>query len=47
MAIHIDWYAGPRSALRTMFELAEDSQVQLESYLELGRVLTARDARRV
>jgi GNAT superfamily N-acetyltransferase len=43
MAIHIDWYAGPRSALRALFELAEDSQVQLDSYIELGRVLLARD----
>jgi predicted N-acetyltransferase YhbS len=43
MAIQIDWYSGPHSALRAMFELAEDSQVQLDSYLELGHVLVARD----
>jgi GNAT superfamily N-acetyltransferase len=38
----IDWYDGPRSALRHLFQLAEDSDRQLDAYLELGRVLIAR-----
>jgi predicted N-acetyltransferase YhbS len=38
----IDWYTGPRADLRPMFELAEDSELQLAGYLELGRVLVAR-----
>jgi DNA-binding transcriptional ArsR family regulator/N-acetylglutamate synthase-like GNAT family acetyltransferase len=39
--VEIDWHAGPRSELRPLFELAEDSQMQLDRYLELGRVLVA------
>jgi GNAT superfamily N-acetyltransferase len=38
----IDWHTGTRASLRPMFELAEDSQSQLDQYLELGRVLVAR-----
>jgi len=34
-------YAGSRAALRPLFELAEDSPVQLDSYLAAGRVLVA------
>jgi GNAT superfamily N-acetyltransferase len=40
--VEIDWHAGPRAELRSLFELAEDSQAQLDRYLELGRVLVAR-----
>jgi len=40
--VEIDWYLGPRADLRHLFELAEDSQVQLDGYLDLGRVLVAR-----
>jgi GNAT superfamily N-acetyltransferase len=36
-------YAGPREALRTQFELAEDSPQALASRLDAGRVLVARD----
>ena len=39
----IDWHPGPRADLRPLFELAEDSAVQLDAYLSLGRVLVARD----
>ena len=39
--MRIDWHAGPRSELRGLFELAEDSGSQLDGYLELGRVLVA------
>jgi GNAT superfamily N-acetyltransferase len=35
-------YAGDRSALRPLFELAEDSATQLDSYIGAGRVLVAR-----
>jgi GNAT superfamily N-acetyltransferase len=40
--VEIDWYIGPRSKLRHLFELAEDSQRQLDEYIEHGRVLVAR-----
>ena len=39
--MEIDWYGGPRADLRTMFELAEDSDQQLDGYLDLGQVLVA------
>lgn len=38
----IEWYAGDRRGLRALFEEAEDSAVQLDSYIGEGRVLTAR-----
>jgi GNAT superfamily N-acetyltransferase len=38
----VGWYEGPRVMLRPMFELAEDSVVQLDAYVDLGRVLVAR-----
>jgi len=41
----IEWHDGPRSALRALFELAEDSSAQLDAYIDRGRVLVARDAR--
>jgi lactoylglutathione lyase len=41
----IDWFVGPRRDLRELFELADDSAVQLDSYLERGRVLVARHTR--
>ncbi|MGA5300144.1 GNAT family N-acetyltransferase [Nucisporomicrobium flavum] len=37
----IELYAGSRAALRPLFELAEDSVAQLDSYLDDGRVLVA------
>jgi len=39
--IEIRWHTGRRDELRHMFELAEDSEQQLNSYLHLGRVLVA------
>ena len=39
----IDWYTGPRAALRFLFELAEDSTTQLDEYIGLGQVMVARD----
>jgi predicted N-acetyltransferase YhbS len=39
--IEIEWHTGERNDLRHMFELAEDSEQQLNSYLHLGRVLVA------
>jgi GNAT superfamily N-acetyltransferase len=41
VTVEIDWHAGPRAELRSLFELAEDSKAQLDQYLELGRVLVA------
>jgi GNAT superfamily N-acetyltransferase len=43
MDVSIEVYSGPRAAVRSLFELAEDSVVQLDSYIDLGRVLVARD----
>jgi predicted N-acetyltransferase YhbS len=40
--VEIHWHDGPRSDLRSSFHLAEDSDEQLDSYIELGRVLVAR-----
>jgi GNAT superfamily N-acetyltransferase len=38
----VEEYTGDREALRWLFELAEDSETELLSYLHLGRVLVAR-----
>jgi ribosomal protein S18 acetylase RimI-like enzyme len=40
--VTIEWYAGDRDVLRPLFELAEDSAAELDSYLRTGRVLVAR-----
>ena len=40
--MHIDLHTGDREALRPLFELAEDSPAELDSYLHAGRVLVAR-----
>lgn len=42
MTVEIDWNTQSRAALRPLFEEAEDSAVQLDAYIELGRVLVAR-----
>jgi len=41
-SVRIDWYSGDRHGLRALFEEAEDSSVQLDSYIGDGRVLLAR-----
>jgi predicted N-acetyltransferase YhbS len=41
MNVHIELHTGPRQQLRPLFELAEDSVTQLDSYLTAGRVLVA------
>lgn len=40
--VDIDWYDGSRAELKWLFEEAEDSEIQLAAYLELGRVLVAK-----
>jgi len=40
--VEIDWHTGDRAELRPLFELAEDSQIQLDQYIGLGRILVAR-----
>jgi ribosomal protein S18 acetylase RimI-like enzyme len=40
--VTVEWYVGDRDALRPLFELAEDSAAELDSYLHSGRVLVAR-----
>ena len=39
--VRIETYGGPRDSLRSLFELAEDSAAELDSYLDAGRVLVA------
>ena len=39
--MRIDWYDGDRNALQSLFAEAEDSAVQLDAYMNEGRVLTA------
>ena len=39
--LHVELHDGPRDGLRPLFELAEDSPAQLDSYLDEGRVLVA------
>jgi GNAT superfamily N-acetyltransferase len=38
-AVRVELHRGPRSELRALFALAEDSAAQLDSYLDCGRVL--------
>src|SRR6266550_7498775 len=39
--VRIEIYGGPRDHLRALFELAEDSAAELDSYIDAGRVLVA------
>lgn len=39
--IRIVEHSGPRSELRRLFELAEDSEQELDGYIDAGRVLVA------
>jgi ribosomal protein S18 acetylase RimI-like enzyme len=39
--VRVEPYTGSRDELRSLFELAEDSPAQLDSYLHAGRVLVA------
>jgi GNAT superfamily N-acetyltransferase len=39
--VRIETYGGPRDSLRPLFELAEDSAAELDSYIDAGRVLVA------
>jgi ribosomal protein S18 acetylase RimI-like enzyme len=39
--VDVRWHTGPRTELRDLFALAEDSEAQLDGYFELGRVLVA------
>ena len=43
MAVAIDWFTGERAPLRFLFQLAEDSAIRLDEYIELGQVLVAHD----
>lgn len=45
--IRVEEHAGPRAGLRSLFELAEDSSGELDSYIDAGRVLVALDGDRV
>jgi len=39
--VRIETYRGSRDKLRALFELAEDSAAELNSYIDTGRVLVA------
>ena len=39
----IDWHDGPRTPLLHLFELADDSRAQIDGYIDLGRILVARN----
>src|SRR5438445_12324857 len=39
--VRIETYSGPRDNLRRLFELAEDSAAELDSYIDAGHVLVA------
>ena len=39
--VRVEPYSGPREDLRALFELAEDSPAELNSYLPTGQVLVA------
>ncbi|MGZ4287669.1 MAG: GNAT family N-acetyltransferase [Solirubrobacteraceae bacterium] len=41
-AVRVERYTGPRSELRALFEEAEDSAAELDSYIDAGEVLVAR-----
>jgi predicted N-acetyltransferase YhbS len=41
--VDVRWFTGPRSELRDLFALAEDSEAQLAKHLDQGRVLVAVD----
>jgi len=43
----VEEHAGPRAALRSLFELAEDSRQELDAYIEAGSVLVAVDCDQV
>src|SRR5436190_817609 len=45
--VRVERHAGRRSDLRPLFEMAEDSAAQLDSYLHAGEVLVAVDGDRV
>jgi GNAT superfamily N-acetyltransferase len=40
-SVRIGWHHGDRRPLRALFEEAEDSQVQLDAYIDAGRLLVA------
>jgi predicted N-acetyltransferase YhbS len=41
VTLQIHWHVGPRSGLRPLFELADDSRSLLDDYIDHGRVLVA------
>src|SRR5690349_23716256 len=45
--VRIAIHRGPRDSLRALFELAEDSAAELDSYIGAGRVLVARSGSEV
>jgi GNAT superfamily N-acetyltransferase len=47
MTVRVEQHTGPRSALRALFELAEDSPRALDEYIDAGRVLVAVEGDRI
>jgi GNAT superfamily N-acetyltransferase len=46
-AVRIVEHRGPRNGLRWLFDLAEDSEKELETYIDAGRVLVALDGEQI
>ena len=42
-ALRLAWYDGDRERIRHLFDLADDSEMQVASYIDEGRVLVAWD----
>jgi ribosomal protein S18 acetylase RimI-like enzyme len=46
-ALRVEEHTGPRAVLRPLFELAEDSDRELDAYIDAGRVFVALDGTRI
>ncbi len=45
--MRVEEHSGPRSSLRRLFELAEDSAPALDAYIDAGRVLVAAEGEEI
>jgi ribosomal protein S18 acetylase RimI-like enzyme len=45
--VHIEWFTDSRSEIRWLFEQADDSESEIDAYIEAGEVLVARCSGRV
>jgi GNAT superfamily N-acetyltransferase len=47
MRVRVEEHHGPRSGVRALFELAEDSPAELDAYIDAGRLLVALEGDRI